>query len=81
MYSFYNIVCANTLCAYVYDERTNFNFLIKISREVLLEVFLSIKLNCLSYEKESLARSTSQIYVTVTKIYHFESKDIRLKSL
>lgn len=44
----YNIVYASTLCAsiaYIYDERMNFTFLIKASREVLLEVFLGIKLN------------------------------------
>ena len=43
--SCYNIAYASTLCAYTYDELMNLTFLIKTSREVLLEVFLRIKLN------------------------------------
>ena len=44
----YNIVYASTLSvyiAYIYDKWMNFTYLIKTSKEVLLEVFLGMKLN------------------------------------
>ena len=70
----YNLAHASTLYVYIYDEWVNFTFLMKTPREVLLEVFLRIKLNVLCYEKESFGRSTSQIFITVTKLYHFEKR-------